>query len=169
MKKSRRVLPDGNYVGLEHFGHALLHFAETGDRSKLDTSVYSMSTIAKAIIAIARGEDAREVFGQTGKRGRQSQRLYQQTRAFVYWQARAKNPPDVAGAVRAAQTHFSYLPEPSRASIERTARKYREHCLEVLTVKGWRRRADGSVETIPWDFSIEPLLAHLAQKSKRGK
>ncbi|MCC6379951.1 MAG: hypothetical protein IT519_14145 [Burkholderiales bacterium] len=158
--KQRAKAPRGarrpdNAQLLDAFGRALLHFAKTGKRDRLDACGLSAAVVAEAIIAIARGEDAREVFRQTGAPGRQSEAAINRTRAYVYWLARAQTPADVAGAVRQAQSHFEYLPEPTRATIGRLARTHRDYCLALLA------RAPG--------IDLAPLRAQLAKHSRHGR
>jgi len=160
MKKARRVRPD-NYAALEYFGQALLHFAKTGQADKLRIAAISVKNIAECLIAVSRGEDAREVFRQTrdGKPGRQRKGSIHYTWAVVYWKARAENPPDVDGAVRKAQHHFSEswgLGVPSKATILRNARRYRDHVLDALP--------EPNLNT-----DVSALRAYLAKKGKRGR
>jgi len=153
-RSKRRLRPDNAQL-LDTFGRALAHFAKTGDRAKLDACGLSTAVVAEAIIAIARGEDAREVFRQTGQRGRQSEAAINRTRAYVYWLARARNPADVASAVSAAQAHFEYLRPPARDAVARVARRHRDYCLALLA------RDPG--------IDLAPLRAQLAKRSHHGR
>jgi len=161
----RQVVPD-NAAKLEAFGKALLKFAQTGNRAALDRSVISLADVASGIIAIARGRDARVVFGQAVKRGRQSQQSFNFAIAWTYWRERAENPADIDAAVKAAQAHFPYRRPPSRPAIQRIARTYRDRVLELLPVQGDYKDDDGKHHVVPSGIDIEPLLAFLEKRSK---
>jgi hypothetical protein len=152
MNPKRRVRPE-SWVALNYFGEALLHFADTGDRSRLDKSTLSLRGFAKCVIAISNGADAREVFGQAGRPGRQSQSVFNSARALAYWKSRCVNPGDVDLAIEKA---FAVAPgesKPSRDSIMRFARKHRDRILQSLKRQG---------------IDVAPLLKYLKRKSKRG-
>lgn len=153
--KARRRRPE-NWVALHAFGEALLKFAETGNDSCLRRSVINLAHFARCIIQIAEGKDARELFGQTGVPGRQSESVYNSTRVWVYWQSRCDSPSDIDRAVKRAQESVpsKSAPMPNREVIMRNARRYRDKVLKSLAYAG---------------IDTKPIEKYLAQKAKRGK
>lgn len=160
---TRRYKPE-NWAALEVFGKALLHFAETGDASKLRKSAIPVAAVAKGIIEIARGEDARKVFGQDPGRGNSDMDAENKARAYVYWLARVDEPENVDRAVELAQKQYSYLPPPSRASIMRIARNYRDMMLDLFDRAGEGREIQGRSK-----IDTSALRQYLEKKSRRGR
>jgi hypothetical protein len=149
-KAARNRRPD-DWLSLEQFGKALKVLAETGNWRDMKQCEQwrgiKLVDVADGIIEIARGKDAGEVFGQqTGKPGRQSERLINFTRSWVYWKARAENPADIAAATQAAQKHFSYLPAPAPATVKRNANRDWKSILERLQFEA---RFNGGADPVP--------------------
>lgn len=116
---------------------------------------------------IARGEDAREVFGQISTGGRQNEVVFNFTRAVVYWRTRARGGTP-AEALDAARDYFTDLPRPRVTTMNRIARQYRDAALERVEGRSHRMRPDGTWEVGQAAVDTATLRKHLAVKSKGG-
>lgn len=154
-RRERRVQPE-NWAALSGYAGALRKFAETGDPAAFRGVLISHRDMADALHEISLGADAREVFGQKGKSGRQSKGWYHTTLAAVYWQARVIDGATNAEAAEKARRHFKNVPAPSAQSISRIARKplYKEHSLDWLERSG---------------HDVARVRAELKSRSKHGK
>lgn|GEM_PF-4479288 len=151
-KTSRRVQPE-NWEAIHAYGKALERFAKSRDPNEFTELHIPHEDMAKALIAIALGADAREVFRQNADPHRQSIALFNRTRAFVYWEARIKGATP-ADARRAAQNHFPDLPALSDTSITRLANQYRDEALNRYEQAG---------------CDLSEIKAQLSSRSKQGK
>ena|SRR5690349_23870223 len=154
-RRERRVQPK-NWAALSGYARALRKFAETEDPTAFRGVLISHRDMADALHEISLGADAREVFGQRGKSGRQSKGWYHTTLAGVYWHARVVDGATNAEAAEKARRHFKNVPAPSAQSISRIARKplLKEHCLDSLEHSG---------------HDVTKVRAELKSRSKQGK
>jgi hypothetical protein len=153
-KKARRVQP-ANWAAINGYAHALRKFAKSGDPNEFRGSLISHADMADALHEISLGADAREVFRQSGKTGRQSKGWYHSTLAAVYWRAYAAGDEHKV-AVDKARAHFKNIKPPSAASLARIVRKqvYRDHCLSMIERSG---------------VDLTVVRQRLELRSKRGK
>lgn len=154
-RRERRVQPE-NWAALSGYARALRKFAETGDSSAFRGVLISHQDMAEALHEISLGADAREVFGQRGKSGRQSKGWHHTTLATVYWHARVIDGATNVEAAEKARRHFKNVPAPSTQSISRIARKplYKKHCLDSLERSG---------------HDVTRVREELKSRSKQGK
>ncbi len=129
-------------------------------RRKFGGTTLTVETIAKCLEAVARGEDAREVFRQVAGNGRPSLGWYHEAAAADYLWARMEGNQRKRALLiakcsaddRARDFGLDLL---SPSSIERFAREYRDSILRMF-------ESDG-------DPRVAVLRAQLARRSKRGR
>jgi hypothetical protein len=90
MAKSKRKIQPEAWTDILGYGEMLLTFAESGKQLKeFAGQTITHKRMAKCLIAIAYGADAREVFGQVSKGGRPEKEWIFTGMAFDYWGHRA--------------------------------------------------------------------------------
>lgn len=156
MTGRKRFKQPENWAALDGYADALARFARTGDPAEFKATLISHENMAECLHAIAWGEDAGEVFRQSGRPGRQKLGWYQLTLTTVYWLHRINSPTDHKGAIRAALNHgrekFPNIKAPESTTLARYARRD-----QALTLD----RFDDQPK-------VEPLRKLLAKKSKKS-
>jgi len=165
VKAPRQVLPI-NAAVIRQMGEALIKFYATGKPASMNRTFINWDNLGKCLIAVSRGEDARIVFGQVTRRGRQKSRGISESRALAYWYARALAPEDTRGAILAALAQFSNLKAPRDNSIERSAAKFKRVAFEILQGDFIWTDSDGIKHEYPQGIDLAPLKLFLAEHTK---
>lgn len=129
------------------------------ERGDVDLCTRDLQKLGKALRRIAAGEDARHVFRQVRRRGKQDDRIRNQTVAWLYLltlaQQLADGAPERTAVARATARARRQFPDKKidAATVRRYAREFRDGIL--TTLQHMERTGTGP--------ATAPLLAHLAK------
>lgn len=168
-RSPRRVRPD-NEIRSGLYGLARILKDAVGDwngPATVPTPAPVLHALGEALHRIANGEDARHVFGQNARQGRQSLKLERGTVAAIYWHEQVKGATATEAAKRAATHAAEHF---GMKLTQATVRQYAKRNARVYILGASKNPAVTSARPAEVIAATQAkLLARSAKGTKRGR